>query len=270
MEKHNQPGQQGFTLMELLIIVAILAVLIAIAIPVFSSIREQTLASLCVSNRRSLKALMTVDQINEGATLSSSFQTYLATGDYDCPAGGTLQLRMLENGDFSISCSVHDGALPPDEEASASASATINDMVALAILLSDPANKSDPTYQTFMAKYKYMSNSTLRSYLRDNNAFPTMTVNGTLLYIQPYLNMNALSGRIPSADEVAAQITIFAKTTTADGWSVSYLYDRDSSQWYYSSKSSSDMVNRSWAQLRERTIGAVNSPWQPLAADAFS
>lgn len=50
--------EKGFTLMEMLIVVAIIAVLVAIAIPVFSGSLEKSRQAVDAANARSLKALL--------------------------------------------------------------------------------------------------------------------------------------------------------------------------------------------------------------------
>ena len=64
MKKRNQ---KGFTLAELLIVVAIIAVLVAIAIPVFSSQLEKSRESTDVSNVRSAAAEVVATYLSEGS-----------------------------------------------------------------------------------------------------------------------------------------------------------------------------------------------------------
>lgn len=51
-------NQRGFTLMEMLIVVAVIAVLVAIAVPVFSGALEKSRQAVDAANARSLKALL--------------------------------------------------------------------------------------------------------------------------------------------------------------------------------------------------------------------
>jgi type IV pilus assembly protein PilA len=63
MEKKN--NKKGFTLAELLIVVAIIAVLVAIAIPVFSAQLEKSRESTDLANVRSAYASLTAEWLNE-------------------------------------------------------------------------------------------------------------------------------------------------------------------------------------------------------------
>lgn len=48
------PGRGGYTLMELLTVVAIIAILAALLVPVFATAREKARAATCVSNERQI------------------------------------------------------------------------------------------------------------------------------------------------------------------------------------------------------------------------
>lgn len=63
MKKNNK---KGFTLAELLIVVAIIAVLVAIAIPVFTTQLEKSREATDIANVRSAYAAMIADYITTG------------------------------------------------------------------------------------------------------------------------------------------------------------------------------------------------------------
>ena len=104
--------QRGFTLMEMLVVVAVIAVLTAIAIPAFSGSLDSARAATCAANRRSLKGVLSAVYMTEGA---DAVEPYYEThkGEYPCPAGGTI--RCPENaGIITVTCSVHTGSFGND------------------------------------------------------------------------------------------------------------------------------------------------------------
>ena len=65
-------NKKGFTLMEMLIVIAIIAILIAIAIPTFTSALEKSRQRTDMANVRSLKSLVVADYMSEGGVLSKA------------------------------------------------------------------------------------------------------------------------------------------------------------------------------------------------------
>ncbi len=55
-------SKKGFTLVELMIVVVIMAILVAVAVPIFSAVTEKARAKTCASNQREIFA-----QINNAA-----------------------------------------------------------------------------------------------------------------------------------------------------------------------------------------------------------
>ena len=68
MKKNNK----GFTLAELLIVVAIIAVLVAIAIPVFTTQLEKSREAVDMSNVRAAYAEVVTDYLADGANTAHS------------------------------------------------------------------------------------------------------------------------------------------------------------------------------------------------------
>ena len=69
MKKRNQ---KGFTIMEMLIVVAIIAVLVAIAIPTFSSALTKSKEAADVANIRAAYAEMMMDYMMDGKQLTEA------------------------------------------------------------------------------------------------------------------------------------------------------------------------------------------------------
>ena len=92
----------GFTIVEMMIVVTIIAVLTAIAIPTYATIRSDAKAKVCKANIRQVESA--IDQwsfdydVYEGTSLSSSkddIYFYLIAGEPSCPSGGTYVLTNL-------------------------------------------------------------------------------------------------------------------------------------------------------------------------------
>ncbi len=99
MKKNNK----GFTLAELLIVVAIIAVLVAIAIPVFTTQLEKSREATDMSNLRAAYAEVMANYLANGAqtgaagTDSATVATVTArqtVAGWQNPANGNLQVRV--------------------------------------------------------------------------------------------------------------------------------------------------------------------------------
>ena len=79
MKKLN--NKKGFTLMEMLIVVAIIAVLVAIAIPVFNGALTKSKEAADVANIRALYAEWQVSILTENKDIPADKATFLAGPD---------------------------------------------------------------------------------------------------------------------------------------------------------------------------------------------
>lgn len=87
----NKKNKKGFTLAELLIVVAIIAVLVAIAIPIFSAQLDKSKAATDQANARSLYATLvadyldnnTIDQTPSATSLSGKGTITVGSNKFD-------------------------------------------------------------------------------------------------------------------------------------------------------------------------------------------
>ncbi|RDB54957.1 hypothetical protein C1879_11340 [Paraeggerthella hongkongensis] len=111
----RQAGTAGFTLAELLVVVAIVLVLVAIAVPVFTGATQSAEEAACAANRRSLKVMVADNYLLTDETPTQSMlDGYVAqlkegNGNHDlCPAGGSYSLALgKEPGNMVVKCSKH-------------------------------------------------------------------------------------------------------------------------------------------------------------------
>jgi len=91
----------GFTLVEIMIVVAIIALLAAIAIPNFVKARQSTQQTACINNLRVIKhskeqAALAFKWMEGSNVVTTAVNTYIdGTTTPECPAGGTYTYQVL-------------------------------------------------------------------------------------------------------------------------------------------------------------------------------
>ena len=88
MKKMNK---KGFTLAELLIVVAIIAVLVAIAIPVFTAQLEKSREATDIANVRSAYATLTTNWLTDPASASMTVTAQQKESNWKTSPAPTLQ-----------------------------------------------------------------------------------------------------------------------------------------------------------------------------------
>ncbi|MDD3278084.1 MAG: prepilin-type N-terminal cleavage/methylation domain-containing protein [Lachnospiraceae bacterium] len=108
MNTHNR----GFTLAELLIVIAVIGVLVAISIPLFTSQLAKAREAACLSNRDTLYRHIMIDLISDPSITVDDdlLAKYESQDGAHCPSKGIYKIKKDEaKGTFSVACSKHTG-----------------------------------------------------------------------------------------------------------------------------------------------------------------
>jgi prepilin-type N-terminal cleavage/methylation domain-containing protein len=100
--------RSGFTLLEIMIVVTIIGLLLAVAIPAYARSRQTTQSTLCVNNMRKIEAAKDQWSIENFKSIgypcvSSDIIMYFKNGFPMCPANGDYTVNAIGS---NVTCSI--------------------------------------------------------------------------------------------------------------------------------------------------------------------
>lgn len=107
---HKIARDAGFTLVELIIVIAIIAVLTAVLVPQYIKYVESSRKTVCENNRSEIIRAVDQEHIAHGDLSVLDIYARDHAEDRICPSGGVITAGMDANGHLTLTCSKHNTA----------------------------------------------------------------------------------------------------------------------------------------------------------------
>lgn len=252
-------NKKGFTLVELMVVVAIMGILVAVAVPVYNNSTKKAKETTCAYNVRSLAGTLsrysTLELINLSDLKDTDTQaltkTLIDEGYMNelptCPGGG---LYVLEDGYYK--CTLHPIS---DEDLNkpvfdGGIGTIVNNVYD--ILLQEGGEYNYGKWKAVFEKYNIdTSKGGVNEWYRElvkvlnGGEFPTTQINGKTFYIMPMLNV--VNGVINK------DTAIYYANDTGDAsnkWNTIYVYNKDDGNWYKNVGKGYNVAGKNWETVK--------------------
>lgn len=240
----SRKKNNGFTLVELIVVVVILGVLAAILVPQYIQYVERSREGVCASNRAAIEREISIARsLSDAGLTREQAKAFLDShsGKTICPGGGTISVDYDNSAEYyTVLCSEH-GDLP--NRAAMDTLKKFQDII---------NNYNDYGINSF-------NNDLFRNYYRNHftnvkGQWDSISYNGNTYYIQPYIDA--------WGEGASKEFYLYANTqsTGNGGWNTNLIYNHEDNRWYTPKNGKAvGFANKSWDEVK-----SLIANWEPV------